>query len=121
MDGSPLLWGQQLVATEAYDQTSIACRLEHRDDRVSVGREQQTVPQQVPARVRADQVELATDRDAMPVGDLEMLENELLPFALVGFRERAGHAQRDRQRRLDAGAPADARRHGEQQRGVAPP
>ena len=32
MDVSPLLWGQQLIATEAYDQTSIACRFEHRDD-----------------------------------------------------------------------------------------
>ena len=32
MNVSPLLWGQQLVATETYDQASFACRLEHRDD-----------------------------------------------------------------------------------------
>jgi hypothetical protein len=78
---------------------------------VSVGREQQTIPQQVPAGVRAHQVKFATDRDSMPVGDLEMLQNELLPYSLVGLLDWAGHAQGDGQRRLDAGTPADERGH----------
>ena len=59
---------------------------------MSVGREQQTIPEQVPARVRANQVELAVDRDAMPVGDLEMLQDEFLPLAFVRLWDRAGHA-----------------------------
>ena len=54
---------------------------------MSVGREQQTIPQQVPAGIGTDQVELTTDRDAMPTWDLKVLENELLPSALVGFRK----------------------------------
>ena len=87
MDGSPLLRAQQFVATDAHDQATLARRLEQRHDRVSVGREQQTIPKQVPTRVGPDQIELATNRDAMPVGDLEMIKNQLLPFALVCFRD----------------------------------
>ena len=73
VDRSPLLWAQQFVATEAHDQATPARRLEHREDRVGVGREQQTIPQQVPPRVGTDQVKLTADRDAMPVGELEMI------------------------------------------------
>ena len=88
---------------------------------MSVGREQQTILQQVPPRIRPHQVEFATDRDAMPAGDLEMLQNELLPSALVGFREWASHAERDGQWRLEAGSAADECSHCQQQRGVSSP
>ena len=90
MDGSPLLRAQQFVATDAHDQATLVRRLEQRHDGVSVGWEQQTISKQVPARVRSDQVELAVNWNANPVGDLKMIEDQLLPRVLVGFREGLG-------------------------------
>ena len=49
-----------------------------------------------------------------------MLQDAVLPLALIRLGERAGHAKRDRQRRLEARASADQRGYREQQRRVAP-
>jgi hypothetical protein len=115
MDRPPLLRAEKLVAADPNDQTTPASRLEHRHDRMSIGREQHTIPQQVLPRDRADQVEFVANRNAVPLRDLEMVQNELLPFALVGLLDRARHAQRDWQRWPKARAPAGKHGRSEQQ------
>lgn len=52
------------------------------------------------------EVELGADRNAPPVLDLKVLQDEPLPLIFIRLPELAGHIQRDRQRGAETGASA---------------
>lgn len=78
---------------------------------------QDAVAEQDPLRGRTDRIEVVLDLDDLPVGNAEVLDQQLLPVRLVR-PGRVGEPNGERYRLGQPFAPGEAACHGEHGRGV---
>src|SRR5262249_32708136 len=109
---------EQVVARVAAEQRAARRRLEKRHVQEPVRRPPHAVCAQRPRRDRPEYLELVADLDELPIVEIEMADDGLLPLALLGGRG-IREAKRDRDRRIEPLMTGSAGGPREHDRGVA--